>query len=265
MGDARYLAEENVALIIGGHGRTAQHLTELLVARSSSSHPRVVHSLIRSSAQIPDIEALGAHAIVQDLVAATVDDLRAIIERVRPNTVFWAASDPRAPEPVARDGAIKVIEALAASNLSRKRYVAISAADVRDREHRPTPDWYSEADLAMSNRMWGVIGPALRAKFEADRSLAAENERRGIEYTIIRPGGLSEAEATGRVRAGKVGLTGLISRRDLAEALFAASEEDGTAGLAFDLLGPGEQRDLPVKDEIRRVGREREDTFKGYY
>lgn len=263
MGDARYLPKEHVALIIGGNGKTARHLTELLLHEPRTA-ATTVYSVIRNPAQIPDLEAIGAHPIVQDLVSSSTDEFRQVIERVRPDTVVWAASSPQAPFPVDRDGAIKVMDALALSRVPSKRYVVISAADIRDREGRPVPDWYTEADAKLSDRMWGVIGPALRAKFEADRNLVTENGRRGLKYTILRPGGLTEGEPVGRVRAGKVGLTGMISRRDLAQALKTVSENEESAGLAFDLLGPGEN-DMPIKDAVERVAKEREDTFEGYY
>lgn len=264
MGDARYLPKENVTLIIGGNGRTARHLTELLLL-PGSHHPRTVYSVIRNPSQIPDIEAIGAHPIVQDLVSSCADDFQKIFERIRPDTVVWAASSPQAPFDVGRDGAIKVMDALSQSNVLSKRYIVISAADIRDRENKPVPEWYTEADVKLSDRMWGVIGPALRAKFEADRNLVTENKRRKLEYTIIRPGGLTENEPIGGVRAGKVGLTGMITRLDLAKALIAVSENDSSTGLAFDLLGPGGEHDLPIKEAIQRVAKEREDTFNGYY
>lgn len=56
----------------------------------------------------------------------------------------------------------------------------------------------------MSERVWGAIGHYMKAKFEADRDLVRENGRRGLEYTIVRPGGLRDEEGTGRIEAGKV-------------------------------------------------------------
>lgn len=85
-----------------------------------------------------------------------------------------------------------------------KRYIIISALDVRDRENCRVPDWYDEKDRGMSERVWGAIGHYMQAKFEADRDLVRENGRRGLEYTIVRPGGLRDEEGTGRIEAGKV-------------------------------------------------------------
>lgn len=261
MGDARYLPE-HVTLIVGGHGKTARHLTKLLTA--SHHHPHIVYSIIRDPAQIPDLEAIGARPIVQDLVSSSLDDFRKIFEQIRPDNVVWAASNPRAPVDVDRDGAIKIMDALAQAEISSRRYIVISAADIRDRENKPVPDWYSDADVKLSDRMWGVIGPALKAKFEADRDLVTQNERRKLKYTIVRPGGLTEDDTEDRLRAGKVGLTGMISRVNLAKTLRAVMENSHAEGLAFDVHGPGDNA-LPIVDAVQRVADRREDTFEGYY
>jgi nucleoside-diphosphate-sugar epimerase len=261
MGDARYLPE-HVTLVVGGHGKTARHLTELLTA--SHHKPHIVYSIIRDPTQIPDLEAIGARPIVQDLVSSSMDDFRKIFEQARPDTVVWAASNPRAPVEVDRDGAIKIMDALAQADIPSKRYVVISAADIRDRENRPIPDWYSDADVKLSDRMWGIIGPALRAKFEADRDLVTQNERRKLKYTIIRPGGLTDDDAKERLRAGKVGLAGMISRANLAKTVRTVIENSHTEDLAFDVHGSGEN-DLPIEDAVKRVADKREDTFEGYY
>jgi len=66
-----------------------------------------------------------------------------------------------------------------------KRYVIVSAVDVRDRENRPEPEWYNDADRRRSEGVWRAIGVYMWAKLAADRSLVVENGRRGLEYTIV--------------------------------------------------------------------------------
>lgn len=80
-------------LLIGGHGRTAQLLTPLLLARSWN-----VTSLIRTEAQRDDVLQLGKDqperidVLVKDLEEIkTEDDAREIIESVQPDYVVWAA------------------------------------------------------------------------------------------------------------------------------------------------------------------------------
>ncbi|KAH7320589.1 NAD-dependent epimerase/dehydratase [Stachybotrys elegans] len=262
MGDASLL-DMSTALIFGGNGKTARHLTTIL--RNLES-PHRVYSVIRNPDQIPDLEALGANPIVQDIVTATETDFIDIIERTRPSVVVWAAGgkDAQSAEAVDRDGAIRAMDALSKAAIPMKRYIVISALDVRDREKKPLPDWYTAADEKLSDRMWGVIGPIMRAKLAADTELRVGNAARKLHYTIVRPGGLTELPNVGRIRAGKVGVIGMIPREDVAKVINAAIHNSGTFGLAFDILGPT-LGSPTVEDAVSQVADKQEDTFEGYY
>lgn len=101
----------------------------------------------------------------------------------------------------------------------------------------------------------------MEAKLAADRSLVTENSRRGLEYTIVRPGGLSQEPGTGKVAAGKVHLNNMIPREDVASVVIECMKQDGTKGLAIDCVGG----DTPIKDAIAAVAKDRVDTFAGRY
>ncbi|KAI9150804.1 hypothetical protein HJFPF1_10581 [Paramyrothecium foliicola] len=262
MGDASGLRDPT-ALIFGGNGKTARHLTAIL---RDAETPHVIYSVIRNPDQIPDLEAIGAKPIVQDIATGTEEDFLDIIERTRPHVLVWAAGgkDPESARAVDRDGAIRAMNALAKSSVPSKRYIVVSALDVRDRENKPVPDWYTEADKKLSDRMYGIIGPIVDAKLAADRELRVGNSKRKLDYTIVRPGGLTEEPATGKVRAGKVGVIGMISRDDVAGVIYAALRNKKTHGLAFDILGPVEDSST-IKEAVERVASNHEDTFEGYY
>ena len=75
--------------------------------------------------------------------------------------------------------------------------------------------------------------PYLEAKADADRDLAAS----GLDYTIVRPGGLTDDEGTNLVAAGEdLGRYGRVPRDDVAATLLACLDEPRTIGKAFDLL-----------------------------
>ncbi|WQF80851.1 Putative NAD(P)-binding domain, NAD(P)-binding domain superfamily [Colletotrichum destructivum] len=262
MGDASIL-HMPTALIFGGNGKTARELTKIL---RDAETPHTIFSVIRNPDQIPDLQAIGAKPIVQDIATGSEADFIKIIQGTRPDVVVWAASgkDLKSAEAVDRDGAIRVMDALSKADVPARRYVVISALDIRDRENRPVPDWYTDADEKLSDRMWGIIGPILRAKLAADTELRVGNATRRLDYTIVRPGGLGEGPGTGKIRAGKVGTIGMIPREDVAGVIYAAIQNKKTYGLAFDILGPKDDS-LTIQEAVSQVARHHEDTFEGYY
>ena len=142
----------------------------------------------------------------------------------------------------------------------------VSAVDVRDREGKPVPDWYGDADKARSDKTWGAIGKYMLAKLVADKSLVQENKKRGLEYTIVRPSGLTLEEGTGKVAVGKVGVTRSISREDVASVIVAVIDEPKTIGLAFDIVGgDGKSDERSVEDAVGKIAQDKIDTFEGYY
>jgi uncharacterized protein YbjT (DUF2867 family) len=72
----------------------------------------------------------------------------------------------------------------------------------------------------------------LRAKAEADRALMAS----GLDYTIVRPGMLSDDPPSGRVSIAARLERGEISRGDVAAVLLGCLDQDGTIGRDFDLV-----------------------------
>ncbi|RMY61739.1 hypothetical protein D0863_11179 [Hortaea werneckii] len=245
-------------IIFGGSGKVARHITRMLAAEGHN-----VHSIIRNPDQKPDIEALGGKPIVQSIEESSVADLSATIQQTQSTTVIWSAGagggNPERTKTVDHEGAIKSMDATAQAGV--KRYLIVSAVDVRDRENRPEPEWYDDGDRDRSNKVWNAIGKYMVAKLHADRSLVTENARRGLDYTIVRPGGLSQEAGTGRIAAGKVHLNTTIPREDVAATAVQCLKDDGTIGLAFDIVG-GE---TGITDAVAEVAKGKIDTFAGRY
>jgi nucleoside-diphosphate-sugar epimerase len=252
-------------LIFGGSGKVARCLTRILTSRTSPAH--TVYSIIRNGDQSQSLEALGAKPIVQSIEEATVSDLQVIITRLKPDVVVWSAGagggSAQRTVAVDRDGAIKVMDALAATG-KNKRFIIVSAIDVRDRKNRPVPDWYKDSDKAKSDQAWSALGAYLEAKLAADKELRTGNDKRQLAYTIVRPSTLTEEPASGRVAAGKVGSGRKISREDVGLVVAACIENSGTIGLAFDVIGDGEDGQS-VKEAVAKVVDKKIDTFEGYY
>ncbi|KAK5122613.1 hypothetical protein LTR85_003876 [Meristemomyces frigidus] len=245
-------------LIFGGSGKCARHITRLLAAEGHT-----VHSVIRNPDQRPDIEGLGGEPIVQSIEESSVDDLANTITSSKASTVLWCAGagggSPGRTKAVDNEGAIRSMEATAQAGV--KRYIIISAIDVRDRRNKPEPEWYDDNDRQRSEKVWTAIGPYMQAKFAADRNLVTENGRRGLEYTIVRPGGLTNEAGQGTIAAGKVHLGSTISREDVAQTVVECLKNDGTKGLAFDCVGG----DTPIAEAVAQVAKERLDGFAGRY
>jgi uncharacterized protein YbjT (DUF2867 family) len=210
-------------VVAGGHGKVAQRLERLLAERGHRAR-----GLVRDRDHVADLERLGAEGVVCDLEAE--DDLSGVVEGA--DAVVFAAgagpgSGPERKRTVDLGAALKLIDAARAQGIAR--YVMVSAIGAEDPARGP-------------ERM----RPYLEAKAEADRALAGS----GLDYTIVRPGGLTDAPGTGRVAAGPDVARGQIPRDDVAAVLLAVLEADGpTAGKAFRVVA-GE---TPIEEAIRTL------------
>jgi uncharacterized protein YbjT (DUF2867 family) len=84
--------------------------------------------------------------------------------------------------------------------------------------------------------------PYYEAKAGADERLMAS----GLDYTIVRPGGLTDDPGTGRVTVGTGLGYGNIPRDDVAAVLLAALETPGSIGKTFELVAG----DTPIEDAV---------------
>ena len=106
------------------------------------------------------------------------------------------------------------------------------------------------ADASLSGTPEGidpVFAGYLRAKGAADDDVRS---RAGLDWTVLRPGRLTDGTGTGRVRlAERTGRDG-VTRDDVAAVLVALLDEPGTAGRTLELVG-GE---TPIPEAIAAVG-----------
>jgi uncharacterized protein YbjT (DUF2867 family) len=87
--------------------------------------------------------------------------------------------------------------------------------------------------------------PYIEAKAEADRALTAS----GLDYTIVRPGRLTDEPGTGRIRTESELGSGEVTRDDVAATLLAVLDADNTVGKTFDLL----EGDTPIEEAVRAL------------
>ena len=196
-------------VIAGGHGQIAMQLGQLLTEQGNR-----VRGLIRNRGQAADLDALGVEPVVFDLEHD--DGLAEAIEGADA-AVFAAGAGPGSGAErkltMDRDGAVKLIDACRAAGV--RRYVIVSAMGARP----------------------GVTGDDvfqvyLRAKFEADEALRASD----LDWTVIRPGGLTDEPGTGRIALGEELSRGSIPREDVAATLVLVLESPNTVRKSLDLV-----------------------------
>jgi uncharacterized protein YbjT (DUF2867 family) len=183
----------NVA-IAGAHGKIALRLSRLLTAEGDG-----VIGLIRNPDHAGEVSQAGAAPVVCDLEQATVEEIATAIDGADA-VVFAAGAGPGSGGDrkltMDRDGAIKLLSAAEAAGA--RRYLMISGAGAED-----PPD---------GDEVWEIY---LRAKAEADAALAASDR----EWTIVRPGGLTDDPGTGSVRIDAEPFSGSVPRDDVASVL----------------------------------------------
>jgi len=209
-------------VIAGGHGQIALRLARLLSARGDR-----VRALIRNPTHTGDVEEAGAEAVVFDLEGS--DDLTPVVAGA--DAVVFAAgagpgSGPERKRTVDLGGAVKLIDAARAAGV--RRYVMVSSIGADD------PAGGGEA-----------MRPYLEAKAEADAALAAS----GLDFTIVRPGPLTDDPGTGSVRVGEDVGRAAVTRDDVAAVLASVLDEPRTVGRTFVLVGG----DTPIATALSQL------------
>lgn len=196
--------------IVGGHGQIA-----LLLAARLSEAGHTVRSTVRKDEHEAEVRAAGAEPVHVDL-EDPMSDLDAAVAGA--DAVVFAAgagpdSGPQRKRDVDLGGAVRLIGA--ARDAGAARYVMVSTVGTE------------RAGSA------GEMGPYLEAKLQADEALAAS----GLDFTIVRPGKLTDDEPGGLVAcAAHFGRPGEIARGDVAAVLAAVLETPQTVGQTFEVM-----------------------------
>ncbi|MFP6614400.1 MAG: NAD(P)H-binding protein [Pirellulales bacterium] len=212
-------------VVAGGHGQVARLLHPLLRAGGHE-----VRGLIRNSDQISSVRRAGAEPVLCDLEAG--DDVASAISAA--DAIVFAAgagagSGAARKLSMDRGGAIRLIEA--ASRAGIERYIMISAMQAE------TP------------RGDEVFRTYLQAKAEADEAL----RQSGLDYTIVRPGRLSDDPGRGRVRLAAQLPRDEIPRADVAAVVASVLDQPATVGRQFDVTR-GEQRIAEAVAAVAHLG-----------
>jgi uncharacterized protein YbjT (DUF2867 family) len=211
-------------VIAGGHGKIALLLEGLLAARGEQAV-----ALVRNPAHVADVQNAGAEAVVCDLETASAADVAALLSGAD-GVVFAAGAGPGSG--VARkdsvDRAASALMADAAGQAGVRRFVQVSSMGA------------GQPPRAGSDETWAAY---IAAKTAAEIDL----QSRDLDWTIVRPGGLTDAPATGRVRLAAPPVPhGTVPRADVAAVIAALLSEPRTRQQILELVSG----DTPVAEAV---------------
>jgi uncharacterized protein YbjT (DUF2867 family) len=212
--------------IAGGHGKIALRLARLLNERGDQ-----VRSLVRNPDHGDHVRQAGAEPVVCDMEEASEGDVVKAISGS--DAVVFAAgagpgSGPERKWTVDHGAAVKLMKAAEAEGI--RRYVIVSSIGA---------DPSKQGDDTFS--------VYLRAKGQADADLQAS----GLDYTIVRPVGLTDEPGADQVEIAERVQRGKIPRDDVAAVLAAVLREPGTSGLTFEVTSGT----TPVEEAVRAIAR----------
>ncbi len=213
-------------VIAGGHGQIALRLTKLL---AGDGHEVV--GMVRNPDHEGDITAAGGQAAVLDLEQADVVAVAGVLSGA--DVAIFAAgagagSGKARKDTVDRGAAALFADAAEQAGVRRHIQVGSMGAD--------------RADSLTDDEVFTVY---LKAKWAAEEDL----RRRDLDWTVLRPGGLTNDPGTGRIRlADKTG-NGRITRDDVALVLAGLCGTPASIGRTLELVA-GE---TPVTEALKNL------------
>ncbi|TQM81922.1 nucleoside-diphosphate-sugar epimerase [Saccharothrix saharensis] len=205
-------------VIAGGHGKIALRVERLLAARGDSAT-----ALVRNPDHHADVLDAGGVPVHCDLEATDVASVADVMTGAGA-ALFAAGAGPGSG--VARkdtvDRAAAALFAEAAERAGVRRFIQISTTGIG----RTTGDEVFDAYLA--------------AKGAAEDDL----RERDLDWTIVRPGRLTDDEPTGLVELSEKPLRGSVPRGDVAAVVVALLDRPGTVRRTYELISG----DTPIAD-----------------
>ena len=214
------------AAVVGGHGQVARHLLHDL-RRSDID----AVALVRNESYRHEIEHRGAEMRLLDIERQDAADFAAAFAGCTA-VVFAAGGGPdgniERKRTVDLEGSLKSIEGARLAGI--KRFVQVSAINV----DQPLPDGTGD--------VWRAY---VKAKRDADAALRESD----LDWTIIRPGRLTDDTATGRVALGSDVGRGDIPRADVAAVLAAVIDNPATARKQWNVVSGN----TPIADAVHAL------------
>lgn len=208
-----YVRSMSRIAIVGGHGNIARLLIPVL---AEAGHTPV--ALVRKPEYRSELESIGAEVGILDIEQADEEDFAQAFTGA--DAVVFAAGgggdgNVERKKTVDLGGSLKSIAGAQAAGVSR--FVQISAIGVDEPIGDDDEDsWRAYVD----------------AKRDADVALRAS----GLDWTIIRPGGLTDDAGTGQVELAEKVERAQVPRADVAAVIAAILPDASTHGQQWELI-----------------------------
>lgn len=204
-------------LVAGAHGTTGKQIVSIL--KESNEYEPI--AMVRKKEQQAHFEEQGIKTVFADLeqdVSETTKGMDAVI--------FAAGSGGKKVVEVDQEGAKKLVDASKKDNL--QKFVMLSSMGADEPE--------SVSDLK----------EYLEAKQNADEHL----KKSGLNYTIVRPGTLSNDAGKGKIELeNKLNKRGQIPRADVAETLVGSLQDSVAKNKTFEIL----EGDTNIKSALEKA------------
>ncbi len=199
-------------VIAGGHGQIALRLEKLLAARGDE-----VAGIVRKAEQSADLREAGAEPVVLDLESASVEEVASHLQGADA-AVFAAGAGPGSgtDRKDTVDKGAAVLFADAAVRAGVRRFLVVSSMGA-DPQHK-------------GDEIFDVY---LRAKGAADEYVRGLD---ALDWTILRPGMLTNDAGNGQVRLEAHTGRGPIPRDDVAAVIAELLDTPATHGLTLELI-----------------------------
>lgn len=200
-------------LIFGATRNTGLETARLLRERGDT-----LFAVVRPSAQTPPLQALGARLIAGD--AFDQPGLIAVLKGLAIDSAICSLGNTAsAPDKVDHIGVANVVNACKTSGI--KRFLLVSSIGAGN--SRP----------ALSPQAERFLGPVCALKTLGENHLIAS----GLDYTIIRPGGLGRGPASGRgILTEDPTISGGIQRTEVARLIVACLDDAKTIGKIYSAV-----------------------------
>lgn len=212
--------------IIGANGNVGTRLGSLLAQRGDEPI-----GYIRKAEQAPDLEKLGIKTKLADLIKTDVSEYTSMLKGI--DALVFTAGAGGAGTDITKaidgEGVRKMITA--AENAGVKRFLLVSAF----------PDAWRNKGMPDSFEFY------MEMKRQADVDLAKSS----LDWTILRPGTLTDEPGTGKVELGQAIPYGDVSRDNVAAVLAELLNNRETSKLVLELT----EGQTPIQDAVANQNR----------